>query len=142
MGVVVMEFKRIPRNLGRERCFNMLRINLLFVLFLALVVTFAAFLFAALHSLKLFALNTVCIPASLFSKSASCVCVFDKPIVDVSTMLDHVDEKFQKNDTQHMDTERIFSNIDQESQFHYRDLNCNEVKGALKLILLGEISGA
>lgn len=136
MGVVVMEFKRIPRNLARERCFNWLRINLLVVLFLTLCVTFAAFLFAAIHSLSLFAMNTVCIPASLFSKSASCVCIFDKPIVDMSEL--HVDEQFQRNNTELMDTEKIFLNVASESQFHYRDLNCNEVTGAFKLILLGK----
>lgn len=136
MGVVVMEFKRIPRNQARERCFNWLRINLLVILFLTLFVTFAAFLFAALHSISLFAINTVCIPASLFSKSPSCVCVFDKPIVDFSEL--EVDQRFQRNDTERMDTEKMFLNIASGSQFHYRDLNCNEVQNAFKLILLGK----
>lgn len=136
MGIVVMEFKRIPRNLARERCFNWLRLNLLAVLFLTMVVTFAAFLFAALHSLSIFAINTVCIPASLFSKSPSCVCIFNKPIVDVSEL--EVDKQFQRNDTMHMDTEKMFLNIDAGQQFHYRDLNCNEVQNAFKYILFGE----
>lgn len=136
MGIVVMEFKRIPRNISRERCFNMLRINLLLVLFLTLLVTFAAFFFATLHSVNLFAMNTVCIPASSFSKSPSCVCIFDKPVVDLSEL--EVDQQFKRNETQHMDTSRIFLNVEAGSQFHYRDLNCNEVTGAFNWILLGE----
>lgn len=136
MGLVVMEFKRIPRNFARERCFNLLRINLLVVLFLTLIITFAALVFAALHSVNLFAINTVCIPASLFSKSPSCVCIFDKPVVDLSEL--EVDKQFQRNDTARMDTEQIFLNVGAHEQFHYRDLNCNEVTGAFKLILLSE----
>lgn len=136
MGLVVMEFKRIPRNLARERCFNLLRINLLAVLFLTLIITFAAFLFAAYHSLNLFAIHTVCIPASLFSKSPSCVCIFDKPVVDMTQL--QVDKQFERNDTQRMDTQRMFLNVEANAQFHYRDLNCNEVTGAFKLILLGK----
>lgn len=139
MGIVVMEFKRIPRNLSRERCFNWLRINLLVVVFLTLIVTMAAFVLAALHSVDLFAINTVCIPASLYSKSASCVCIFNKPIVDMSEL--EVDNMFQMNNTERMDTERVFLNIDEAQQFHYRDLNCNEVTGPFKLILLGESRG-
>ena len=135
MGNVVMEFKRIPRNLSRERCFNWLRMNLLVVLFLSVAATFAAFTFSALHSLRLFALTTVCIPASLFSKSPSCICVFEKPVVDMAEL--EVDKQFERNETNHMDTERIFLNVDADQQFHYRDLNCNEVTGPFRLILLG-----
>lgn len=139
MGIVVMEFKRIPRNVTRERCFNMLRINLLVVLFITLITTFVAFACAAIHSLSLFAMNTVCIPDNLFTKSSSCVCIFDKPVVDMSEL--EVDQSLVKrNDSELMDANRIFLNVDDENQFHYRDLNCNEVTGAFKLILLGELS--
>lgn len=131
-----MEFKRIPRNVARERCFNMLRINLIIVLFLTFIATFAAFVFAGIHSLSLLAINTACIPASFFSKSASCICIFDKPVVDTSEL--EVDPLVKSNETKLMDSHRIFLNVDEKSQFHYRDLNCNEVTGAFSLILLGE----
>lgn len=53
--------------------------NSMTVSVLAVVVSFGAFLFAALHLDNVTSAQTTCMPASIFAGNAACICLFGAP---------------------------------------------------------------
>lgn len=77
LALVLVQFRRQPRQKLREHCYTFLRLNSTTLSLLATVVAFAAFLFASLHLDNVTSKETVCMPADVFSSSnAVCICLF------------------------------------------------------------------
>lgn len=105
--------------------------------------SFAAFVFAALHLENVTANTTTCMPANIFTVNASCICLFG-----ASNSTNHLEIKTQEEgeitvggfEFQYRYTfffkllinRRLYLNF----FFYYRDLNCSEVTGAWKYILI------
>lgn len=121
LGLILVEFKRIPRQKVREHCFTFIRFNSTTISVLAVVVSFAAFLFAALHLDNITSEHTRCMPANIFTTNAACICLFGGA-----------------NTTSHLEIRTAEEGEVTAGgfEFQYRDLNCSEVSGAWKYILI------
>lgn len=76
LGLILIEFRRIPRHKLREHCFTFLRLNSITLTSIAVLFAFAAFIFAAIHLGNIASPFTTCMPANIFTTNAACICLF------------------------------------------------------------------
>lgn len=76
LGLILIEFRRIPRHKLREHCFTFLRLNSITLTSIAVLFAFAAFIFAAIHLGNIASPFTTCMPANIFTSNAACICLF------------------------------------------------------------------
>lgn len=77
LGLILIEFRRVPRQKLREHCFTFIRVNSTMVTLLATLLSIAAFVFAALHLDNITSSHTTCMPDDIFtSPNAACICLF------------------------------------------------------------------
>lgn len=119
IAMILLDFRRSPRQRFRETVFRVLRINSHILSIIAGSLAAAAFVFATIHFLNLENVDRDCRPANRFTLASECVCVFG------AESLDH------KSIEKVSDETPINGN-----EFLYKDLSCMEVRDAWRYILL------
>lgn len=119
IAMILLDFRRSPRQRVRETVFRVLRINSHLLTVVAGCLAVVACVFAMLHFMNLTDVDRDCRPAIRFTIASECVCVFG------STTTDH---KYIEEFTSE-------SPIDGH-EFLYKDLSCMEVRDAWRYILL------
>lgn len=77
LGLILINFRRVPRQKLREHCFSFIRVNSTMIALVAALLSLAAFVFAALHLDNITSSNTTCMPDNIFtSPNAACICLF------------------------------------------------------------------
>ncbi|KAG4068254.1 hypothetical protein HA402_007774 [Bradysia odoriphaga] len=123
LGLILINFRRVPRQKLREHCFTFIRVNSTMITLVATLLSLAAFVFAALHLDNITSAHTTCMPDNIFtSPNAACICLFGA-----------------KNSTNHLQIQTAEEGEITVGgfEFHYRDLSCKEVTGVWKYILIG-----
>ncbi|XP_059617042.1 uncharacterized protein LOC132261974 [Phlebotomus argentipes] len=134
IGCSLMDFKRAPRSKSREMCFRALKIKFSVCVILATLASLLASLFAAVHLGALSATSTNCLPSNIFTISSTCVCLFGRR----NETTDHLEILRHTNGDAHEDPDAPVADTGG-TEFHYRDLNCREVVGPFRYILMGSI---
>lgn len=77
LGLILINFRRVPRQKLREHCFTFMRVNSTMISTVAVLLSVAAFIFAALHLDNITSAHTTCMPDNIFtSPNAACICLF------------------------------------------------------------------
>jgi len=121
LGCVIFGFRRIPRHKLREHLFKFFYLNSTLVTVLAGLCTLAASIFAAIHIAHILTYGQQCAPAIMYTASSSCICNYSATNTTNQSRLQAQSES-DLTIAPH--------------EFYYRDLNCNEVTGAFKYILI------
>ena len=77
LGMILIAFKRVPRQKLREHFFKFFRLNSIFVSMVAAVCALAACTFAALHLYNIISYASQCNPVEFYSASSACRCTFN-----------------------------------------------------------------
>lgn len=119
IAMILLDFRRSPRQRVRETVFRVLRINSHILSFIAGFLAVVACVFAILHYLNLMDVDRDCRPANRFTIASECACVFG------SSTTDHrpIDAMALETPTDGY-------------EFLYKDLSCMEVRDAWRHILL------
>lgn len=80
LGMIVIGYKRIPRNKLRQHLFTFIRVISTFVTFVASICTLVACTFAVMHSINI--MNAVCRSMSGFEANSECTCTLNATIIN------------------------------------------------------------
>lgn len=80
--MIVIGFKRIPRNKLRQHLFTFIRVNSTFVTLVAAICTLVACTFAIMHLTNIMSPHALCRSISGFEANSECTCTLNTTIAN------------------------------------------------------------